>query len=787
MIKHIFINIFRNIIKNKIFSITNMVNLIVGFTAFILISLIVYHEFNWDRYQKNYSRIYRVQTRQEDAQPTNYCTYSPPAIRYRLMEDIPEVEKVLLMHEMQGQYLSSGNDKEVYDTKGYWSENSVFDIFTYRFLEGNEENALVDANTIVLSKELADKLFPGGNALGKNVIIGKRVSFRVDGVYADLPQSTSLRPDYLASLRTYEILPGNRNMRDNWTSIESDNIVLLKKGADPNALDLKIKDAFKKVKNFEKSTPYLHPISKWHTSPNSQNDMIIGLSILSLAAFLILLLACINFINLTLANSTQRAKEIGIKKVVGFSKQAVAVQFLAETILLTFAAAIIGILLAQMVTPLLDKIIQRDLEINLFADFRLPGIILIVSLIAGILSGIYPSFVLASYKPAKVLKGKLFNSRVKKVSLKKVLVVLQFSISLFMLIASLIFFNHVNFMLNKNLGFQKDNLLFTEVHASQKISFATFKDRLLQHPEIVDASFSSTIPFNGNIGGYISWDGAMPDEKVMISRNYINYDFLPTFNIPIVKGRNFSKDYPTDNNAVIVNETAVKVFGWNDPIGKNIDYIGRKIPVIGVVKDFHPFSVHNPIPTYIMFLRPDTLLGSSFVTVRFTNGTEQKTKQLVKSELENLMPNDPFEFKDYQMNITTDDAIIFWQTLKRIFEFFTVVTIFIASIGLFGLILFTTRRRVKEIGVRKILGSSAGEIFGKLSGEIAGLLIFAVFFACPASYLLYRYMPGAYKEPLSIWIFIISVLVVTLIAFLTISYHVIVAATRNPVESLRYE
>jgi putative ABC transport system permease protein len=787
MFRQIFKNIIRGFLKDKVFSAINLSNLIVGFTAFILLSMIVYHELNWDKYQENYDRIYRVQTRQEDSQPTNYCTYSPAAVRYRLMEDIPEIEKVLLMREMAGQFLSPDGEIQVYNTKGYWSEHNIFNIFTYRFTEGNKETALNEPNTIVLSKEMADKIFPGQKAVGKMVVLGKSVSLKVDGVYANLPRTSAIRPDYLVSMRTYEIISNRANFRDNWTSIDNDNIVLLKKGTDPQNVNLKIKDAFIKVKEMEKSTPYLYPISKWHLSPNSQNDIYIGLSILSLAAFLILLLSCVNFINLMLANSTQRAMEIGVKKVVGFSKRNIASQFITEAVVLTFIAALIGLALAQICIPLLNKIIQKELEINLFDDYRLPLLIIGISLLAGLFSGAYPAFVISSYNPIKVLKGKLFTSGVKKVSLKKVLVVMQFSISLFMLIVSINLYRHVNYILNKNLGFQKENLIFTEINASQKISFAAIKERLVQHPEIIDASFSSTIPFNGNIGGYISWEGGMPEEKVMISRNYVNYDFIPTYNIDIKEGRNFSKDFPADNKSVIVNETAIKVFGWKEPIGKIINLNGRNYPVIGVVKDFHPFSVHNPIPTYIMFFNSDTLSGTSFITVRFTQGTEQRAKQLVKTELENLMPNDPFDFKDFQLNITADSAISFWQTLKRLFEFFAFVTLFISSIGLFGLILFTTKRRVKEIGVRKILGSSVAEIFGQLSGEVMGLLIFAIFFACPMAYMLYKSMPGAYKEPLSLWVFLLSALLVALIAFFTICYHVLKVARNNPSEALRYE
>ena len=309
---------------------------------------------------------------------------------------------------------------------------------------------------------------------------------------------------------------------------------------------------------------------------------------------------------------------------------------------------------------------------------------------------------------------------------------------------------------------------------------------MLQHPEIEDISFSSTIPFVGNIGGYVSWEDAAPDEKEMISRNYVNYDFIPTYNLKMAYGRNFSKDYPADNKGCIINETALKVFGWSDPIGKQIFLEGKPFPVIGVVKDFHPFSVHNPIPTYIMFLNSNVISGSTLLSVRFT-GDQQNARELVASELGNVFPNDPFEFKDFSVAFYLDDAIPFWQSMKRMFIFFAVVTLLISTIGLFGLILFTVKRRTKEIGVRKVLGSSVGSIYRQLSTEVVGMLGFAILIGCPAAIYIYKTMPGAYKEPLSITAFIVSIIVVAFIALLTISYHVLKIALSNPVEALRYE
>lgn len=792
MIKHFFINILRNIRHNKIFTMINLANLVIGFAVFILFSALISHELNYDKFNENYDNIYRVQTRQEDSSPTNFCTYSPAAYRYHLMADVPEVEKVLLMREVSGgakgsgQFFTLPDGSQLYELNGYWSENSIFDIFTIQLIEGNKSNALTDPGTIALSETLSKKLFPEGNALGKQVTIGKRFPATVSAVYKDFPQNSNLKATYLVSMPTYPLLSGDPAYSENWTSISFDNYVLLKKGTDPKLVNAKIKDAFKNVRNFEKSSPYLHPLSKLHISPNSQPDAIIGLGILSLAAILILILASVNYVNLSLANSTQQCKEIGIRKVIGSSKKLIASQFLAETILHTLFATIIALFVAQVSFPLLNRILNRNIDFSIWDNGQLLIFISLVSLLVGVLSGLYPSLVISAYNPIKVLKGKIFSNGGNSISIKKILVAAQFSISLFMLIVSFILFNHVNFILNKDLGFDSKKILYTEINPRDKMEFETVKTRMLQHPEIAGISFSSTIPFIGNIGGYVNWEDAAPDEKVMISRNYVNYDFVPTFNLKMLYGRNFSKEYPADNKGCIINETALKVFGWSDPIGKQITLEGKSFPVIGVVKDFHPYSVHNPIPTYIMFLNNNVISGSTLLSVRFT-GDEQKARALVTSELNTIFPNDPFEFKDFGVAFYLDDAIPFWQTMKRMFMFFAVVTLVISTIGLFGLILFTVKRRTKEIGVRKVLGSSVGSIYWQLSTEVVGMLGFAILVGCPAAIYIYKTMPGAYKEPLSITAFFVSVALVAFIALLTISYHVIRIAMSNPVEALRYE
>jgi putative ABC transport system permease protein len=792
MIKHFLKSIYRNILKDKIFTLINFSNLTIGFTTFILLGMVVSYEFSYDKHNEKFDRIYRVQTKQEDSYPTNYCTFSPAAFRYHLMADQPEVEQVLLMREVAGsqgagQFFTLPGGGQLYEKNGYFSENSIFDIFSISIKEGSSKNALTEPNSIAISETLEKKLFPGGEAVGKKVVIGKRYPLTVTAVYNDFPRNASLRPSYLVPISTYETLAARKGFRDDWTYIDNDNYVLLKKGADPKQLDAKIKGAFKNVKNYEKSSPYLHPLSKHHLSPNNQFDTLIGLSILSLAGILVLLLSCVNYVNLSLANSTRRACEIGIKKVVGFSKKAIAAQFITETLALTCLAMVAGLFLAQNVAPVMSSILQNEVQYTIFDNRQLLIVIFFSALLAGTLSGLYPSIVLSSYNPVTVLKGKLFEGTGRSINLRKVLTSAQFSISLFMLIVSFILYQHVNFILNKPLGFDDKNILFTVVNASENINFEIVRQRMLQHPEIVEASFSNTIPFQGNIGGYVSWEGAAPDQKEMISRNYVNYDFIPTYNLKMVYGRNFSKEYPSDNQGCIINETALKVFGWKDPIGKQVLLFGKGYPVIGVVKDFHPFSVHNQIPTYILFLSKNEFLGSKLLTIRFTSGNKQSAERLATSELESFFPNDPFEFKDFKTIFFLDAAISFWQSMKRLFLFFAVVTLLVSSMGLFGLILFTTKRRTKEIGIRKVLGSSVISIYRQLSNEIFGLLGFATLVACPAAWIIYKTMPGAYKEPLTVAEFVLAIGVVAIVALVTISYHVLKVALRNPVDALRYE
>jgi len=342
-------------------------------------------------------------------------------------------------------------------------------------------------------------------------------------------------------------------------------------------------------------------------------------------------------------------------------------------------------------------------------------------------------------------------------------------------------------MINKDLGFNSNDIIFSEINFRDPVSIEAVKSRLLTHPEISDVTFSFSIPFDGNNGGFISWDGAQPDQKVMISKNTVDYDFLKTYGIDMVKGRYFSREYPSDNNGVVINETTLKTFGWNDIEGKNINYYGRTMPVIGVVKDFHPFTVFMPIPYYIMFLRSDEMKGEGIMSVKYARGSEPKVRSIVQAEMESITPNEPFEFRNFDELLVNDIGVTAFRFIERVFVFFSIVAILIAALGLAGLVAFSTRQRTKEIGVRKVLGATVPEIYRMLSMEIIRLMAFSLVVAFPAAAMVYMVMPGAYKESLSPWCFIWALIIVLVISVITITANVMNVIRKNPVESLRYE
>jgi len=424
---------------------------------------------------------------------------------------------------------------------------------------------------------------------------------------------------------------------------------------------------------------------------------------------------------------------------------------------------------------------------NILENPSLIFIILAVTLITGFLSGIHPAYVISSYSPVDALKQKFISEKSNGISLKKILVTIQFSISVFMLIVAFIIYRQTNFMLTKDMGFNNQTILFSNIVTSKEGSFEPLRQRLLEHREIKDACVSDYIPFILPGGDDLNWEGGKPDEKVFVRYSNISYDFIPTYELKIISGRNFSKEYPADRNNCLINETAAKVFGWKDPIGKRIKASGRNYDVIGVIKDYTVFSVFNPNEPHLYKLLQDSIVSNAVYSINFLPGKEKEAMNIVKEEFQQFFPDDAFEFRDIRFLTQNENAVKAFQSLQKITSLIAILTVIISSIGIFGLILFMTQRKMKEVGIRKVLGFSYGSLYMTLSSWFVRLILISLLVAWPAAYYVYKVLPGANKYGLQIWEFILASLIILAVAVATISYQIVKALRVRPVEILKDE
>lgn len=790
MIKQFFTLAIRNILKDKIFSLINFTNLVVGFATFILVALVINVELSWDKQNEHYDRIYRLQLFMDEPASTTQHTWSVTAAlsRHELLNQ-PEIEKIALLHDvsdnnMEGVFLSPDKKNQFLIRYGYYSDQTIFDIFTFNFLEGDIRQALTQPYSIALSKSVADLLFPSQKAVGKIVYGENKVQFTVTGVYADFAANTSLTPRYLVPMSSFAPTTNFKDYETNYWAYAFHTYVLLKPNANPATVDKRIFDALKDYR--KEHHPYLRPLSMLHLNPYFQKDYHIFLSIVSATAFFILILSSINYINLQTANATTRLREIGIKKSVGFSKKMLLRQFVGESMLTSFISGLLGIYLAQLSLPLFNKIVGTTVLTNVFGNLSLLGILLVVTIVTGMLSGLYPAYVIASYNPVKALKQKFVKDDTNGFSLKKALIVMQFSISLFLLIVSFIVYKQTNYMLTMDMGYERKNLMYANITTYKVGTFDQVRDRLLKHPEIEDACFSNYIPYILPGGDDLTWDGAKSGDKVFVRVSKVSYDYLTTFKMKLATGRNFSREY-ADKNSCLINETATRIFNWKDPIGKTMKLWGKDYTVVGVMKDYYPYSPHNAIEPHLFRLMTDSLGLTGLYTVRFAPGKEQKAMQIVKDEFERSYPEDVAQFRDYEHLVYIDMGTKSWETFRNITIFLAILSILISSIGLFGLVMFYAKRKLKEIGLRKVFGFSLGSLYFTMTSGFISYILISVILAWPAGFYIYKNLPGATRYPLQIWEFLLATAITLIVALFTISFQVLKASQVDPAQILKDE
>jgi len=794
----------RNLRKHKGYTFINITGLAVGLACCLLIVLFVRDELSYDRYHDNADRIYRITLDALLGEQEIHGPISPAPMAQALVNDFPEVVQATRLFTFRDKTLVRYEDNRFVEERFFFGDSTFFEVFTFPFLQGDPETALVEPNTVVLTESTARKYFGQQNPIGQTLRVNERTDYEVTGVMADVPTNSHFHFDFLGSLGT---LDNSRNPM--WVSNNFRTYFLLADGHSPEALQAKFPAMVKnyagpQVEQFLGITidqffasggrfafqiqaltdVHLHSQLDFEIEPNGDITYVYAFSVV---AFLILLIACINFMNLATARSANRAKEVGVRKVLGSNRRQLTLQFLMESMLLSVIALGVALVLAAVLLPVFNSLSGKALQIDYLDGFMLSGVIGLAVLV-GLLAGSYPAFFLASFSIVNVLKGRGLVG-MKSSGLRSGLVVFQFVISIALMIGTAMVYRQVDFIQNKRLGFDKEHVIVLERFNALGPQQQAFKQQIQQHPNVVAVAAANTLP--GRSFGDTSFipEGAPPEEILSLRLLYTDFDLLETLNLELVDGRFFSRDFATDSAAVVLNEAAVKELGWTEAVGKRLvspSFNGEEtefITVVGVVKDFHFQSLREAIRPLGLFIGRNL----NYLAVRIQPGDISGTLAAFETQWKTFAPGQPFTYSFLDRDV---DAL--YQADQRtgsLFGTFALLAIMIACLGLFGLAAFTAEQRTKEIGVRKVLGASVGGIVLLLSKEFTKLVALAFVVAAPLAYFATnRWLQDfAFQADFSWWIFVLAGLAALTIAWLTVSYQSIRAALTNPVEALRYE
>ena len=805
----------RSFQNNKFYSIINLSGLIVGMAACFLLLMYLQHETGYDQFHAEGDKIYQVNLSVNFGGDAYNTSNTPPPVGETMQNEIPEIESYT-RHFMPGDMVVRYEDR-LYTESHIWAVDSNFsDFFTFPLLEGDIKTALSDKNTVVLTKSTAEKYFGAVSAIGKELLLNE-VPFTVSGVLADLPPQSSLQFDMLQPI----IAAGSVNYFSwSWVWLQLDTHVKLKQPVDaagmaaiqakfPAMVRQHAAKAFKRIgqnleEYFKKGNRWelsLKPIKDVHLYSENQSSRVANLGsytevkIFGIVALLILLLACINFMNLSTARSMKRAKEVGVRKVLGSRRSDLIWQFMTEAVGYSLVAGLVALAATQLALPWFNNLVEVDLSMtDFFSGWTFVAFLAIISL-TGLLAGSYPALYLSGFKPITVLKNKLASRNDGHHQIRNGLVVFQFAISIALITATFIILQQIQFSKN-DLGLNKENVLIIPNMERLGVQSEAFKEALEKLPEVIHTTRSSDLPTRGFFGDFYvpETDGSSnqlaPDLSLM--SYMVDDDFMETMDIELLDGRDFDKQYGTDNRSVILNEAAVKFVGWKNPIGQYIRYPGnqnQRFQVVGVMKDFHTHSFRNQIIPFALFHESSETynINQEFIALRLQKGSEAKVIKKAKAILANFNNGVPFSF-----TFLNEDYNSLYQSEMRIGSIlgvFTSLSIFIACLGLLGLIAYTIEQRRKEIGIRKVLGASVSGIIGLLAKDYLKLVLLAFFIAIPFSwYFMTDWLNDfAYRIDLEWWMFAIAGIAAVVIAFATIGIQSARAALVNPIESLKTE
>ncbi|MBN1224980.1 MAG: ABC transporter permease [Candidatus Aminicenantes bacterium] len=794
----------RNLYRNKLYSGLNILGLALGVACCLFILFYVKNELSFDRYHQKSGRIFRVNmslTNQEGTIKTASTTYAYGVV---LKEDFSEIENIVRFTGYGGKKVVQYGDAVFYEEKLLWADSMLFDVFSFALISGNPEQALVEPNTIVITEEMAEKYFGSEDPIGKSLQVNQESLYMVTGVMKHIPQTSLFRPDFFASFESLNLKPTGNKIQDLMGNLNYYTYILLGEKTDFKALGQKFTDHLNKhlglvLKAIGASVQVeLQPLTNIYLHSDRENELervgdISYVYLFSGIGLFILLIACLNFMNLTTARSANRAKEVGLRKVVGAQRKQLIKQFLSESTFLTLISIVIAVFLVIVLMPVFENISGKELSVVYFMKTEILLGILALFAITSLIGGSYPAFFLSAFRPVEVIQGRLRRG-VKSSGLRIGLVALQFVVSIVLIIGTFIINDQLHYIRNKKLGYDMDHIISFRLRSPEtQKRFESIKTEMLRHPNILSASASDTPPLGESTYSMFHATDKPPSEMSMLFGQWVDEDFVDTYKMEVIRGRYFSKEYPFDaGESAVINEAAVKSLGWLDePIGKEIELFNSateriKYKVVGVVRDYHFQSLHKEIGPMLLLAR-NPWGNFTLISVRVKPERIQETLAFMKSKWAEFDTQYPFE---YEFIDDRFDALYRTEErLEKLFRYFTILAIIIGCLGLFGLTSFTTEQRTKEIGIRKVLGASIPNIIFMLIREFTKWVFLAAVIAWPIAYFLMNswLRNFAYRVGLAVTTFVFATLLALFIAVGTVGYQAVKAAFSSPAESLKYE
>lgn len=787
MLRHNIKLALRGFKKDKSTFTINMLGLSTGLACTILIFMWVMDEVNMNKFHENDDQLYQVMSNIDVSDGIMTWRTTPGHLGEALMNEIPEIKTASVSAVSRNNYTVALNDKEL-NVRGQYVTDNYFNVFSFELLEGNKEKIFPNKNGAAISEKIALKLFKTTENL-----IGKTVSFEtpyekgeavISSVFKNTKRNSSQQFDVLFPYESYSDIRGDEL---HWGNLDVGTFVILKEGTDLAALNKKIAGFLKTKKEDFKVDIFLQQYSQLYLHGNFENGVASGgrityVRLFSLIALFILLIACINFMNLSTANATKKFKEIGVKKTIGANRKTLISQYLGESLMLSFLSLSIALLLIYLCLSEFNIITGKELSMN-FAGSSIIGI-LAITFITGIISGSYPALYLSGINPVQILKGKMNNS-LREIWARKGLVVFQFSLSLVLIVSVFVVYKQIQFIQTKNLGFNKENIIHFPISSESDTSPDVTIDEIKKITGVINASSmnGNFINRSGFTDGPFDWEGKSPEQEAGFSFLSVNYEILEMLNFEMTAGRTFSKEFSEESTKIIFNEAGIKSLGFKDPIGKQFTLWGNNYEIVGVVKDFHFNTLYDNINPF--FIRYSDAVQSDKIIVKIEPGKEQSTLALLEAFHKKNNQNAVFSYQfldsNYQQLYESEQRVA---TLSKYFAGFAII---ISCLGLFGLAAFTAQRRVKEISIRKVLGANAFSIIHLLTMDFTKMVIIALLIGLPISYLIAQKWLNdfAFHIDLSIWFFVGASIIILVIAWLTVALQTAKAASVNPAKNLK--